>query len=206
MLYPEDAELLFQEALILRGLGGRSRAEACLLQLLQSQEGDHFARVDPGLRRIQGPAQPRRTVPGSRSTFRGRGPVEGRCQRASRFHARVAGIRRASSRPGPVERARTAHTPIESVSRGRGGRSRASHRALLKRKEFSSARAILEPVIAHNPRALRPRVILSHVLLQDGRDLLAAESALRDILTLDPGNAEAGHNLAVLLSKASGRA
>jgi hypothetical protein len=37
------------------------------------------------------------------------------------------------------------------------------------------------------------------VLLQEGRDWEGAERALRDVLALDPGHAEARHNLDVLL-------
>jgi hypothetical protein len=45
---------------------------------------------------------------------------------------------------------------------------------------------------------VRPRVLLSHVLLQEGKDPAAAEQALRAVLALDPGDAEAQHNLQVL--------
>jgi hypothetical protein len=43
------------------------------------------------------------------------------------------------------------------------------------------------------------RVIRGHLLLQEGRDLTAAETALRDILAIDPQHTEARNNLAVLL-------
>lgn len=46
-----------------------------------------------------------------------------------------------------------------------------------------------------------PRVFLSHVLLQEGRGWDAAEKVLRDVLALDPDNAEARSNLEVLLSQ-----
>jgi cytochrome c-type biogenesis protein CcmH/NrfG len=48
-------------------------------------------------------------------------------------------------------------------------------------------------------------VILTQVLLQEGRDWDAAERALRAVLVLDPGNAQAQQNLAVLLRQ-QGRA
>jgi glycosyltransferase involved in cell wall biosynthesis/Tfp pilus assembly protein PilF len=78
-------------------------------------------------------------------------------------------------------------------------------RNLLARKEFESARAILEELGAGNPRWVYPKVILSHVLLQASRErerpenLVAAESVLRQIVDLDPSQAESWRNLAVLL-------
>src|SRR5207247_785603 len=71
-------------------------------------------------------------------------------------------------------------------------------RGRLARKEFGPARQLLEEAIAQHPRALPPRVFLSHVLLQSD-DLAAAEPALRAIVELDPRQAESWRNLAVLL-------
>ena len=48
--YPEDAELLFLEGLVLRELGQRAEAEAVLVRLLGGSEKPHFASVDAGLR------------------------------------------------------------------------------------------------------------------------------------------------------------
>jgi len=49
------------------------------------------------------------------------------------------------------------------------------------------------------PQVLWPRVVLSHVLLQEGQDGPAAERALRDVLALDPDHTETRDNLALLL-------
>jgi hypothetical protein len=46
--------------------------------------------------------------------------------------------------------------------------------------------------------ALPPRVLLSHVLLQEGADWNAAEKSLRDVLAISPDHAETTHNLAIL--------
>jgi Flp pilus assembly protein TadD len=43
------------------------------------------------------------------------------------------------------------------------------------------------------------RVVLSHALLQEGRDFDAAERALRDVLAREPQNAEARQNFGMLL-------
>jgi len=72
-------------------------------------------------------------------------------------------------------------------------------RGMLARKEFEAARAVLEPMVAGQAQAVYPRVILSHVYLQEGKDLRAAERVLREIVELDPSQAETWRNLAVLL-------
>jgi len=76
-------------------------------------------------------------------------------------------------------------------------------RSALTRKEFGAARQLLEETIGRHPRELWPRVLLSHVYLQEGADWQAAESALRAVLELQPDHAEARQNLTVLLSKKS---
>src|SRR5205807_5048561 len=84
-----------------------------------------------------------------------------------------------------------AHTAVEgAVLRARGH---------LARREFTAARQLLEQTIRNAPHALWPRVILSHVLLQEGCDWAAAERVLRDVLGLAPNHVEARRNLAVLL-------
>jgi Tfp pilus assembly protein PilF len=71
----------------------------------------------------------------------------------------------------------------------------------LAEREFGAARQLLEAVIAEAPQALWPHVILSHVLLQEGRDDKAAEQALRAVVALDREHAEARSNLALLLAQ-----
>jgi Tfp pilus assembly protein PilF len=77
-------------------------------------------------------------------------------------------------------------------------------RGQLARREFPAARQTLEKTIVDAPQALWPRVILTHVLLQEGRDWAAAERALRDVLDIAPNHAEARRNLAVLLRQQGG--
>lgn len=69
------------------------------------------------------------------------------------------------------------------------------------RREFQAARQLLDQLLSDVPDAVGPRVLLSHVLLQEGKDAPAAERVLREILDLDPTNVEAMHNLSVLLSQ-----
>ena len=64
--------------------------------------------------------------------------------------------------------------------------------AQVQRKDYAAARRTLAGVIAQDPQALGPRVLLSQALLQEGRDWPAAEKALLDVLELDAANEEAG--------------
>ena len=72
-------------------------------------------------------------------------------------------------------------------------------RAAMAQGDFAASRTVLETAIKREPSALLPRVVLSHALLQEGRDLKAAETALREILAISPTHAEARRNLAVLM-------
>jgi thioredoxin-like negative regulator of GroEL len=72
-------------------------------------------------------------------------------------------------------------------------------RARMARKEFAAARWQLTQALDRYPNDIRLRVILSHALLQEGKDPIGAEQALRAVLLLDPNHAEAKHNLEVLL-------
>jgi Tfp pilus assembly protein PilF len=63
---------------------------------------------------------------------------------------------------------------------------------------LAAARRTLKTAIERDPGALGPRLLLSQVLLQEGRDWAAAERALRDVLEVDPNHAETRHNLALL--------
>jgi hypothetical protein len=58
----------------------------------------------------------------------------------------------------------------------------------------------LEAACVRFPLAVAPRVLLGHWLLQENKDLVGAEKALRAVLELDLANAEARHNLALLLA------
>ena len=75
----------------------------------------------------------------------------------------------------------------------------------MQRQEFGAARRTLEGVVNADSTAVGPRILLSHALIQEGRDWQAAENVLQDVLKLQPNNQEAHHNLKVLhRQKASG--
>jgi tetratricopeptide (TPR) repeat protein len=196
-LYPEDAELLALEADLCAEAGNAEGAEACLLRLLHGKEGSHFASVDAGLRGFK--ARHKLALLYER---------QGRCAEAE-AQWRAALAETPGFLPGwlalsDLLLAQERWSKLEEIAQQLEGVGRAPTEAAvlrarghLARREFTAARSLLEAAIALAPQALRPRVALTHVLLQEGVDLVAAEQALRAVLALDPGHSEARHNLEV---------
>jgi GT2 family glycosyltransferase/Flp pilus assembly protein TadD len=197
--YPDDAELLSQEGQLLAAAGDAAGAEACFLRLLQAREADHFASVPNGLH-----------------GFRTRDHLATLYWQAGRLAEAEAQWRAAvAEQPGygpawqgleDLYAAQGRWTELEEVIGHLASLPRATveaevarARLHLGRREFAAARQVLDEAIARAPDALRPRVVLSHVLLQEGRDPCASERALREVLALAPGHAEATRNLTVLL-------
>ncbi len=58
---------------------------------------------------------------------------------------------------------------------------------------------MLNEILPRYPDTLGPRMLLSHVLLKEGKDWHAAERALREVLRIDPNSTEAKGNLELLL-------
>jgi glycosyltransferase involved in cell wall biosynthesis/predicted Zn-dependent protease len=196
--FPDDPELLFQEGLAHKSLGDRQRAIASWKAVLQAKPDDYLSSVEVGL-------VGHLTHHNLATTFDELGQPDD-----AEHHWRAALADRPDYEPalvGVAEHAlrRQQWAEVESLV-GRldalpaplsAGVMRA--RLHLARREFDAARAVLQQVIADHPLAVWPRVILAHVLLQQGQDWAAAEQALRDVLALDPGHAECLHNLNVLL-------
>jgi tetratricopeptide (TPR) repeat protein len=199
--YPDDVELLFLEAQLLQDRGDLAGAEACLRQLLHTPPGKHFASLDAGLRgpktryqlahlyRDQGRTaeaeeQWRAAVaehPACSPAWQGLGELYLVQGRWAELEEAVSCLKR--DPPWAVE---------AGVLRARGH---------LARKEYGAARRILEEILARVPQAVGPRVYLSHVLLEEGRDLGAAERVLRAVVERDLTQAEAWRNLTVLLDQ-----
>ena len=59
-------------------------------------------------------------------------------------------------------------------------------RTLLARKNYAEARKRLAQAVEDWPREVEPRMLLSHALLQEGKDWPAAEQALCDLIGVDP--------------------
>lgn len=59
------------------------------------------------------------------------------------------------------------------------------------RGDYRGARQVLRAYCGRHPGAVLPRLALARVLLLEGRDRVAAERVLREVLAADPGNPEA---------------
>lgn len=198
-VYPEDIELLYLEGMIRKELSDRAGAIACLRQLLNSTGGDHFASIDAGL-------QSYKTHHNLAVLYK----EEGERNEAER-HWQLALESNPDFLPawlGLAENYLSTQSwqglakVIQSLDRLAPLEAAVLRaREYLARKDFAAARAILEPTIAQHPHMVYPLVIYSHVLLQEGSDLAAAEKILRDILAIAPNHEESRHNLTLLLQQ-----
>ena len=197
--YPDDIELLFVEGILRGELGDQKAAAACLERALTVQPPPQFGSVDAGLRGYKG--RHNLAVVYHKQGRDAEAEPQWRAAVAERpdFLPSWIGLGElylAHGRWGDFEEVlqrldADPHAAFEGeVMRARG------HMA---RKEFGPALGLLRRVTSQYPRAVWPRVILSHALLQEGKDLAAAEEVLRDVLTLDPGHSEARHNLNLVL-------
>jgi tetratricopeptide (TPR) repeat protein len=196
--FADDAELLYLEAGLRHDGGDVRGTEECLLRLLAMPAGTYFASLDVGLRGYK-----------TRHQLAGLYQQQGRTVEAeAQWRAVLA------ERPdfvpawlglGELYLAAGRWADLDQVAHGLEAQTVAAldgailrARAHLLRREFAEARRLVEQILAQAPQGLGPRVLLSHVLLQEGRDWAAVEQALQAVLALDPNNAEARHNLEVL--------
>jgi GT2 family glycosyltransferase/tetratricopeptide (TPR) repeat protein len=197
--FPDDTELLQEIAIIYLESKEFSKAESHLLQLVETTPAPYFGSSDDGVRGFR-----------TRQVLAGNYLEQHRTSEAE-VQWRAAIGEQAKFMPAWLalgelylkqKRWPALHQLTRGLEQNAGGileaailRARGHH----TRQEFQAARAVLQEVLPLYPDALGPRVLLSHILLQENKDLLAAEHVLREILKLDPPNGEARHNLSVLL-------
>jgi GT2 family glycosyltransferase/predicted Zn-dependent protease len=198
--FPDDTELLLEEALMALEAKDFARAEPGLLRLLETRPGQYFGSADDGVRGYR-----------TRHLLAGHYAEQGRgCE--AEIHLRVAVAQRPRFTPGwlalgELYLRQSRWADLDEAVRRLEGEGAAVEAAVFRarghqaRNELPAARRELEELLPRAPQALGPRVLLSHILLQDNRDPAAAETVLREVIALDPGNGEARHNLSVLLSR-----
>jgi GT2 family glycosyltransferase/glycosyltransferase involved in cell wall biosynthesis/ankyrin repeat protein/predicted Zn-dependent protease len=194
--HPDDVELLFLEGLLLRERGEFGAAAEVLVRLLRTPPRRQFATVDPGLRTYKA-----RHLLGEVYREQGRLAEAEREWRAAvaeqpDFAPAWQALGELCLAQGRWRDAETAAAGLERSAPVDAQLLRAQGH--LARREFAEGRALLRVVIARSPRAVWPRLLLSRALVEEGRDLEAAERALQEVLQLDPDQPEARGNLAVV--------
>ena len=203
--FPDDAELLLEEGLMLREKGDLAGAEHSWSRILEPRQGKYFSSEEVGLRGYR----TRQLL--AEVLVRQARWLESEIQWRVALDERIdfepawlglAELYLQQSRWNDLEEL-LARLEQQGVNSPKVGWLRA--RSQVQRKEYSAARITVARVVAQDPQALGPRVLLSQALLQEGRDWPAAEKALLDVLTLDAENKDAQHNLQ-LVRRQRGRA
>jgi glycosyltransferase involved in cell wall biosynthesis len=200
-LFPRDAELRFWEAVLLRENGDLTGCAACLEQLLRLSPGKHLAGADAGLYTY-------RTHYFLAETYL----LLGRSEDAL-CHLRAA----VASNPDYISAwQQLARSGLErqdwpELNEALSHLKRVPDLALeaaileggalLAQKKFSDARAVVERTLRNHPAVLPLRILLTHILILEGKNWGEAEKALRAVLDLDPGHTESQHNLRLLLKR-----
>lgn len=199
--FPLDAEMLCEQGLLQRDQRDFRGAEKSWLSLLDAQRGQYFSSEEVGLRGFRTRqlvaeiyrAQERRLE----------AEVQWRAALAERVDFEPAWMGLAElylrSERWPELEYFLQKLEENGLNPAKVGWLRA--RGQVQRGEIAAARRTLAGVVVQDSSALGPRVLLSQVLLQEGRDWVAAERALRDVLEIDPNHAETRHNLRVLLRR-----
>jgi len=189
--YAEDAELLSQEGQLHAEQGNFASAESCYLQLLDHAEAAHFFSAPIGLNGYL--TRHNLAVLYHQHGRLAEAEAQWRAALAERpdFNPALFGL-------AEVFLAQARWPELEEIHARLGGVDAAvlGARVHLANQQYAAGRRLLEEAVARAPHLLWPRVVLSHALLQEGRDYPAAERTLHD--RLDPSHAEARHNLEVL--------
>ncbi len=201
--FPDDPELIYMEGVLRKEMGDPAGAEPCLQYLLGAgAQPQQFVSMDSGIfgylaryhlgdvylqqrRLAEAEAMWRAVVaesPDYSNAWLGLTEVWRLQGQLENLHEAEDAARRMAANPQKGVDA--------AVLRGR---------IFMARQDYANARQFLEQAIALGPQVILPRLFLSHVLLLEGRDWAAAETALRDVLALDPNNPDAQHNLGVLM-------
>jgi tetratricopeptide (TPR) repeat protein len=195
---PDDAELLFLRGVYLLHKGELAGAETAFTDLLTNRPAAHFASVADGLRSYKA-----RHLLGQVLLKQGRPrEAEGQWRQAMQESSDNLPVRLSL---GNLLLTDKRWPDLDNlVTQLEGDRRWASEgtvlraRAHLARKEFDDAQRLLRGLIEAQPRWPVPRRYLSYALLQEGKDLDAAERTLQELLEVDSGDEEAKHNLGLL--------
>jgi tetratricopeptide (TPR) repeat protein/glycosyltransferase involved in cell wall biosynthesis len=198
---PDDAELLFQEAVLLLALDEPRRAELVLRTLLVLRPGEQFASVDAGLRGHKARHQLARALQAQGRADEAEDQWRAGLAERPGFVPAWEGLAELYLAQGRWEDLAEAvgRLPVDGPAAAPTLLLRA--RAHLARREHTQARRLLEEAVQRAPQDVGARLLLSRALLEEGTDPAAAERCLRELTSWAPGLAEPWRNLALLLKR-----
>jgi GT2 family glycosyltransferase/tetratricopeptide (TPR) repeat protein len=197
-IFPDDCEILLHQATVHREQNNLREASHSLEKLLALPPGRYFASLDDGVRGY-------RTRHQLAELYRAQGRhTEAEIQWRAALEDRPA-FAPAALGLGELLLGQQRWPEVNDVA-DRLGRIKNEEvnaevmrcRAHFARGEFTEARSRLEELITRQAELVGPRVLLSHVLLQEAEDWPAAEAALLSVLSLDPEHQESKFNLDLL--------
>ena len=197
-VYPDDPEILFQQAVLQRETGDSSAAEATWLRILESPPDQHFASVDIGLRTFLTRHNLALLYREQDRTKEAMHMWQAALEDNPDYGPALIGLCELFHKENQLTEAEALIDRLQSLPGHQTDAEVLRARCHMVRGHFDRALEQLQETIDREPDALWPRIVLSHALLQQGKDWQTAERALREILRLEPDNKEAENNLAVL--------
>ncbi len=189
--FPEEGELLFWEAQLLSETGDERGAEASWRRLLSQSAGPALASLDPGIHGYK-----------TRHQLALLCHRQGRVQDAEQlwreaiaerpdFMPAWLGLAELYLSVGREAVLAAELSRLETQASTREVATLLRARVHLARREYTSARALLEEAVQSSRQLLWARLLLGQTLMQEGRDRDAAMRVLREVLALDPNQPEA---------------
>jgi glycosyltransferase involved in cell wall biosynthesis len=190
--YPDQADLLFLAGSLLHEAGDYLAAEKYFLQLMAAPQGKYFALGDDiGITTYRAKHQLARLYRDMKRNMEAEALWRESLAEEPNFPQGWLGLgqvlidqNRWPEVDQVIERLeKTPHGQVEGVVLG--------GLKLATQRKWDEARQMMEGACARFPEAIEPRVLLSRLLLRDRNNWPAAERVLRELLKLDPSNAEA---------------
>lgn len=203
--YPNDAELLFLEANLHKESGDLAVAEELYRRLLTGRDDPHFASVDTGLRRYKGRHNLALVCLEQGRRAEAVELLQAAVTEAPAFLPSWYALGDLAVRFGNwIECERIAERVRQLGPDGEIEAERLTAESCAGRGEVPSALQGLELALGKHPQALPLRLIECRLRMRDGSDLVAAERAVRAVLTLAPDHPVARRDLE-MLRRQSGR-
>jgi glycosyltransferase involved in cell wall biosynthesis/predicted O-methyltransferase YrrM/Flp pilus assembly protein TadD len=198
---PKDAEILFEEALARRELKDPVGEETCWRQLLDGCEAPVLASVDTGLVGYKARHNLAVLCVEQGRLAEATALLQGAAAERPDFWPSVSGLAQVLVLQGRWADLEKLAQRVEAVPGGDAPAALLRAKGLLACRQYAAARQILDVALVRHPNDRPLWEVLSQALLEENKDPVRAEAALRRILELDPGNAAACQNLTLLLTQ-----